>query len=55
MEVFALHGHPKATTAYAWSHETNDGKLRHVAVLGVAPINSSLDAVRAVVASRERR
>ena len=49
VEVFALQGHPQATTAYAWSHEMDEGKVRHIAVLGVPPINSALDAVRAVI------
>ncbi len=47
VEVFALKGHPKASLAYAWSHETDEGGRRYVAVLGVDPIKSPLDAVRA--------
>jgi hypothetical protein len=41
-------GHPKATAAYAWTYEDDDGKLHHVAVLRVAPINSAVNAVQAV-------
>lgn len=54
VEVFALQGHPKATTAYAWSHETDEGKLRHVAVLELPPIKSAVDAVRAAIVAQQR-
>jgi hypothetical protein len=49
VEVFELVGHPKASRAYAWSHETDDPKKprRHVTVLHVAPITSPEAAVRA--------
>lgn len=52
VEVFTVKGHPKATLAYAWSHETDEGGRRYVAVLGLAPVNSALDAVRASIAAR---
>ena len=55
VEVFALKDHPKAGLAYAWSHETDPGGLRHVAVLGVPPVNSAQDAVRAVIAAEHVR
>ena len=34
VEVFRLHGHPKAERVYAWMHETDDPKKpkRHVTV-----------------------
>jgi hypothetical protein len=50
VEVFELHGHPKATRAYPWSHKT-DGpkKQKHVTVLHVAPITSAVAAVRAAI------
>jgi hypothetical protein len=34
VEVFELHGHPKATHAYAWAHETDSPEfpIRHVTV-----------------------
>lgn len=54
VEVFALQGHPQAETAYAWSHETDEGGRRYVAVLGVPPINSAVDAVRAAVVAEHR-
>ena len=46
VEVFALKGHPKAGLAYAWSQEADEGGRRYIAVLGVHPIKSALDAVR---------
>jgi hypothetical protein len=51
VEVFELHGHPHASKAYAWSHETDDPKKprRHVAILHVAPITSAAMAVRAAI------
>lgn len=51
VEVFAVEGHPKARFAYAWEHETAAGNQRIVAVLGVPPINSALEAVRAAIAA----
>jgi hypothetical protein len=49
--VFALKGHPKAGLAYAWSQPTDDGGRRYVAILGVPPIKSARDAVRALLAA----
>ena len=54
VEVFRLKNHPKALLAYAWSHETDEGGRRYVAVLGIAPIHSAADAVRAAVASEAK-
>jgi len=55
VEVFELHGHPKAARAYAWSHKT-DGpkKQKHVTVLHVAPITSAAAAVRAAIVQEFR-
>ena len=38
VEVFQLHGHPKADTAYAWSHSSDDqaNPIRHITVLHLA-------------------
>jgi hypothetical protein len=55
VEVFALKGHPKAGLAYAWSHETDDGKRHYIAVLGVDPIKSAQDAVQASIAAEAQR
>ena len=49
VEVFRVRGHPQATHAYAWTYEDDDGKLHHLAVLGVPPISSAQDAVKAAV------
>ncbi len=52
VEVFELDGHPEASRAYAWAHETDDpaNPRRHVAVLHLHPIKSAQDAVRAAIA-----
>jgi hypothetical protein len=51
VEVFELIGHPTASRAYAWAHETDDPQKprRHVTVLHVAPIDSPIAAVRASI------
>jgi hypothetical protein len=51
VEVFTVTGHPRATTAYAWSFENDAGNLEHVAVLGVPPVDSARDAVVAAIAA----
>jgi len=54
VEVFQLFGHPKAMNAFAWAHETNEGKKRHVTVLQMHPVVSAADAVRAVIVQEFR-
>lgn len=54
VEVFVVHEHPGAGLAYAWSHETDDGTRRYVAVLGIPPVLSAVDAVRASIAARHK-
>src|SRR6266436_4175892 len=54
VEVFDLHGHPKASRVYAWSHDTDGPKKRHVTVLHVAPITSAVEAVRAAIVQEFR-
>lgn len=51
VEVFELHGHPKAPKVYAWSHETGDPERpkRHVTVLHIGPVLSAAMAVRAAI------
>jgi hypothetical protein len=48
VEVFDLHGHPKAKRAYGWSHpEGADGTgERFVAVLEIPPVDSPQTAVK---------
>lgn len=55
VEVFTVRGHPTATTAYAWTYEDDDGKLHHMAVLGLPPVKNATDAVRAVAATEARK
>jgi hypothetical protein len=56
VEVFDLHGHPKAPRVYAWSQDANGEQKfkRHVTVLHVAPITSALEAVRAAIVQEFR-
>lgn len=56
VEVFDLHGHPKANTAYAWAHETDDpaNPIRHVTVLHIPPAVSPITAVRAAIVQELR-
>lgn len=51
VEVFELHGHPKANRLYAWGHETESAERpkRHVTVLHIHPVTSPLEAVRAAI------
>lgn len=51
VEVFQLHGHPKATHAYAWTHETDDPNQskRSVTVLKIPPAVSPETAVRVAI------
>jgi hypothetical protein len=51
VEVFELHGHPKANKVYAWGHETEnpDRPKRHVTVLHIHPVDSAAKAVRAAI------
>ena len=49
VEVFDLLGHPTARRAYAWAHETDDGKTRYVAVLHEGPVDSPRAAVQAAI------
>jgi hypothetical protein len=52
VEVFEIKGHPQARFAYAWNYKTDAGEHRSVAVLGVPPVNSAEDAVRAYVVAQ---
>jgi hypothetical protein len=56
VEVFELRGHPKATHAYAWAHETDDpeNSKRHVTVLRIPPVVSPITAVQAAIAQEFR-
>ena len=54
VQVFELHGHPTVTRCYAWSHETDEGKRRFVAVLHQGPVGSPVAAVRAAIVQEVR-
>jgi hypothetical protein len=56
VEVFELHGHPKANTAYAWLHDTGDPNkpIQHITVLHIPPVVSPITAVRAFIAQEFR-
>lgn len=55
VEVFRLLDHPKGKQAYAWTYKTDEGKRQYVAVLGVPPVNSPIDAVRAYIVSQAKK
>ena len=57
VEVFELKGHPKASKAYAWAHDTDDPMhpKRHVTVLHIPPITSPELAVRASIVQEYRK
>jgi hypothetical protein len=51
VSLFGLTDHPAATMCFAWSAEGPDSPERTIyAVLRIAPIDSSRDAVRAALA-----
>lgn len=54
VEVFTVTGRPDVTHAYAWSHETDEGGQRYVAIVGVGPVKSASDAVRASIAAEHQ-
>ena len=56
VEVFDLHGHPKASRVYAWGHETENPERpkRHVTVLHIHPVTSPVEAVRAAIVKEIR-
>jgi hypothetical protein len=55
IQVFAVE-HPKAARAYAWSHAVGEtGRRKFFAVLGIPPVNSAIDALRASIASGQNR
>lgn len=56
VEVFEIHGHPKANKVYAWTHDTDDPQKprRHVTILHIHPITSPEAAVRAAIIQEYR-
>lgn len=51
VEVFGLIGHPKARRCYGWGYPLEEDRMRYVAVLGVPPATSPINAVRTFLAS----
>lgn len=51
VEVYRLHGHPKANLVYAWSNKTDKANSpeEHITALHVPPTLSPLLAVRFIV------
>lgn len=56
VEVFDLHGHPKAPRVYAWTNETDDpaNPKHNVTVLHIGPVTSAVNAVRAAIVQEFR-
>lgn len=55
VHVFDLEDYPKTARAYAWSSPIEGStKRRFFAVLGIPPIMSPLDAVRAAIVAERR-
>ena len=55
VQVFEVRGDARARLAYAWAFQNDKGNREYVAVLGVPPVNSPLDAVRASIAAEMKR
>jgi hypothetical protein len=54
VEVFDLTGHPKAGKCYAWSYQDDSGE-KIATVLGIRPVRTALDAVRAHIVGEVKR
>jgi hypothetical protein len=55
VQVFQIHGHPKASKAYAWSSRIEGSdKRRFFCVLHVLPVTSPVEAVRAAIVAEQR-
>jgi hypothetical protein len=55
VQVFDLVDHPTAKRAYVWSHATDGGRRKFVAVLGVGPVKDAVTAVQASIVAAERK
>ena len=55
VSVFSIN-HPQATRAYAWSYVVDEAtqRRRFITVLGIPPVNTPVDAVRAAIASGQQ-
>ena len=52
---FALASHPRAKRCFAWGPPQPAGKIRYYAVLGIPPIDTAVDAVRASIVADAKR
>ena len=55
VEVFFLPDHPRAEEGYAWSYKAVNGETRYVAILGIPPLNTPVDAVRAYITAQAKK
>jgi hypothetical protein len=55
VQRFALMGHPKASEAFAWSHETTGKRRMFHAVLRLAPVDSASKAVQTAILAEVRK
>lgn len=49
VEVLELVNNPQAKEAYGWIHKTDSGETRHVVILGIPPIDTAANALRAFI------
>ena len=55
VEMFALTGHPNAKLCYAWNFADDDAEPHYIAVLELPPVSSPHTAVRAAIASGQKK
>ena len=55
VEIFSLTGHPNAKLCYAWNFADDDAEPHYVAVLELPPVSSPHTAVRAAIASGQKK
>jgi hypothetical protein len=53
VEVFQLTGHPQAQLAFGWGVQNDKGKMEFITVVGIPPLETPVQAVKAYVASRK--
>jgi hypothetical protein len=53
VETFELHNHPKTKRVYAWQRwlDGKKGEPKYTIMLGIPPVNSANDAVKAMIAA----
>ena len=56
VHVFSIDGHESATVCYAWTMPTDESeKRRTCTVIGIPPINTPADAVRAAIVAIHKK